>query len=114
MKTVTNGYKNQIKLLGKEIDSIIRYYNHYQIITENQKYHTSMKYVGPIRKELGRTIGRVLEGYTQVKGFHDLRIVHDEDTTKVSFDVEVAPGKDFDGANKIKFISRYNCRRYLF
>ena len=52
----------------------------------------------PIRKELGRTIGRVLEGYTQVKGFHDLRIVHDEDTTKVSFDVEVAPGKDFDGA----------------
>ena len=52
----------------------------------------------PIRKELGRTIGRVLEGYTQVKGFHDLRIVHDEGTTKVSFDVEVAPGKDFDGA----------------
>ena len=52
----------------------------------------------PIRKELGRTIGKVLEGYTQVKGFHDLRIVHDEDTTKVSFDVEVAPGKDFDGA----------------
>ncbi|MBR3183244.1 MAG: cation transporter [Firmicutes bacterium] len=52
----------------------------------------------PIRKELGRTIGRVLEGYTQVKGFHDLRIVHDEDTTKVSFDVEVVPGKDFDGA----------------
>ena len=52
----------------------------------------------PIRKELGRTIGRVLEGYTQVKGLHDLRIVHDEDNTKVSFDVEVAPGKDFDGA----------------
>ena len=52
----------------------------------------------PIRKELGRTIGRVLEGYTQIKGFHDLRIVHDEDTTKVSFDVEVVPGKDFDGA----------------
>ncbi|MBR3260581.1 MAG: cation transporter [Firmicutes bacterium] len=52
----------------------------------------------PIRKELGRTIGRVLEGYTQVKGFHDLRIVHDEYTTKVSFDVEVVPGKDFDGA----------------
>ncbi len=38
MKTVTNGYKNQIKLLGKEIDSIIRYYNHYQIITENNKF----------------------------------------------------------------------------
>lgn len=38
MKTVTNGYKNQIKLLGKEIDNVIRYYNHYQIITENNKY----------------------------------------------------------------------------
>lgn len=38
MKQVSTGYKNQIKEMGREIDSIIRYYNHYQIITENNKY----------------------------------------------------------------------------
>jgi len=38
MKQVSTGYKNQIKEMGREIDSIIRYYNHYQVITENNKY----------------------------------------------------------------------------
>lgn len=38
MKQVSANYKNQIKEMGREIDSIIRYYNHYQIITENNKY----------------------------------------------------------------------------
>ncbi len=50
----------------------------------------------PIRKELSRVIGKVLEGYDGCRGFHDLRIVHDEDRTKVSFDVEMVPGKDFN------------------
>ena len=38
MKQVSAEYKNQIKEMGREIDSIITYYNHYQIITENNKY----------------------------------------------------------------------------
>ena len=38
MKQVSTNYKNQIKELGREIDSIITYYNHYQVITENEKY----------------------------------------------------------------------------
>lgn len=38
MKQVSNGYKNQIKQMGREIDSIITYYNHYKMITENNKY----------------------------------------------------------------------------
>jgi len=38
MKQVSTGYKNQIKEMGREIDSIITYYNHYQVITENNKY----------------------------------------------------------------------------
>ena len=38
MKQVSANYKNQIKEMGREIDSIISYYNHYQIITENNKY----------------------------------------------------------------------------
>ena len=38
MKQVSANYKNQIKEMGREIDSIITYYNHYQIITENNKY----------------------------------------------------------------------------
>jgi len=38
MKQVSTGYKNQIKEMGREIDSIISYYNHYQVITENNKY----------------------------------------------------------------------------
>ena len=32
MKQVSNDYKNQIKEMGREIDSIITYYNHYKII----------------------------------------------------------------------------------
>ena len=38
MKQVSNGYKNQIKQMGREIDSIITYYNHYKMIAENNKY----------------------------------------------------------------------------
>lgn len=38
MKQVSAEYKNQIKEMGREIDSVITYYNHYQIITENNKY----------------------------------------------------------------------------
>lgn len=38
MKAVSNDYKNQIKQLGREIDSVITYYNHYSVITENNKY----------------------------------------------------------------------------
>ena len=38
MKQVSTGYKNQIKEMGREIDSNITYYNHYQVITENNKY----------------------------------------------------------------------------
>ena len=38
MKQVSAEYKKQIKEMGREIDSIITYYNHYQIITENNKY----------------------------------------------------------------------------
>lgn len=38
MKQVSTNYKNQIKELGREIDSIITYYNHYQVITENNKF----------------------------------------------------------------------------
>ena len=38
MKQVSADYKNQIKEMGREIDSIITYYNHYKMITENNKY----------------------------------------------------------------------------
>lgn len=38
MKQVSANYKNQIKEMGREIDSIISYYNHYQVITENNKF----------------------------------------------------------------------------
>lgn len=38
MKQVSNDYKNQIKEMGREIDSIITYYNHYKMITENGHY----------------------------------------------------------------------------
>jgi len=38
MKQVSANYKNQIKEMGREIDSIIGYYNHYQVITENNKF----------------------------------------------------------------------------
>ena len=38
MKQISANYKNQIKEMGREIDSIISYYNHYQIITENNKF----------------------------------------------------------------------------
>jgi len=38
MKQVSAEYKNQIKEMGREIDSIISYYNHYRIITEDNKY----------------------------------------------------------------------------
>ncbi|MBP3758427.1 MAG: cation-efflux pump, partial [Firmicutes bacterium] len=51
----------------------------------------------PVRKELEKAIGSVLKDQAEVRGYHDLRIVHDEDKTKVSFDVEIAPGNDFSG-----------------
>ena len=51
----------------------------------------------PVRKELEKTIGSVLKERAEVKGFHDLRIVHDEDRIKVSLDVEIVPGKEFSG-----------------
>lgn len=38
MKQVSIGFKNQIKELGREIDSIITYYNHYKFITEDNQY----------------------------------------------------------------------------
>ena len=38
MKQVSAEYKRQIKELGREIDSIITYYNHYQVITEDNHY----------------------------------------------------------------------------
>jgi len=38
MKQVSNKYKEQIKELGREIDSIITYYNHYKFITEDNQY----------------------------------------------------------------------------
>ena len=38
MKQVSSEYKNQIKQMGREIDSIITYYNHYKMITENGHY----------------------------------------------------------------------------
>lgn len=38
MKQVSANYKNQIKEMGREIDSIISYYNHYQVITEDNKF----------------------------------------------------------------------------
>ena len=38
MKQVSANYKNQINEMGREIDSIISYYNHYQVITEDNKF----------------------------------------------------------------------------
>lgn len=38
MKVVSNDYKNRIKEMGREIDSVITYYNHYKMITEDNKY----------------------------------------------------------------------------
>lgn len=38
MKQVSTKFKNQIKELGREIDSIITYYNHYKFITEDNQY----------------------------------------------------------------------------
>ena len=38
MKQVSAEYKRQIKEMGREIDSIITYYNHYQVITEDNHY----------------------------------------------------------------------------
>ena len=63
----------------------------------NVTCHMDPVYVNdPVRNELDDRIGAVLDEYEAVKGFHDLRILHDEDRTKVSFDVEVVPGKDFN------------------
>lgn len=38
MKQVSAEYKNEIKKLGREIDAIITYYNHYKMITEDEHY----------------------------------------------------------------------------
>ena len=64
----------------------------------NVTCHMDPVYVNdPVRNELDDKIRAVLDGYEAVRGFHDLRIIHDKGTTSVSLDIEVAPGKQYPG-----------------
>lgn len=76
-----------------------------------QKYHTSMKYVGPIRKELGiRTVFNILGPLTnpaspcrQLLGVYDKSLV--EPLAKVLNSLGVKRGMVFYGMNKMDEIS---------